>query len=81
MPADFMVTELHDLFSGKHGGRHNAKEITLFDSVGFASEDLSVLRFIRNILASEKYVKTSALHTLDIVSTQNDPKNLFCIFE
>ncbi len=57
MPDNFVVTELHDLFVGNHIGRQSEEEITLFDGVGFASEDLSVLRFIRNILANEHYVK------------------------
>ncbi|MCF7364449.1 ornithine cyclodeaminase [Vibrio sp. A1-b2] len=81
MPDDFAVTELHDLFTGNQMGRRSEEEITLFDGVGFASEDLSVLRFIRNILTSEQYVKKSELQTLDIVSNQIDPKNLFSLFQ
>lgn len=79
MPADFRVTELHELFSGSHPGRRNANEITIFDSVGFASEDLSVLRFIRNILAEQRSEATGDLQTLDMVSSQKDPKNLFSL--
>jgi ornithine cyclodeaminase len=74
MPANFPVTELHQLFNGEKAGRTSEHEITLFDSVGFASEDLSILRFIKNI------VETQHLPLLDIVSNQNDPKNLFSLF-
>lgn len=44
MPADFKVTELWEVVTGKTPGRAAAEEITVFDSVGFALEDFSVLR-------------------------------------
>ncbi|WP_262021736.1 ornithine cyclodeaminase [Vibrio quintilis] len=81
MPDDFPVTELHDLFDNQHPGRRSDHELTIFDSVGFASEDLSILRFVRNILADEKIVKKKELKTLDVVSSQPDPKNLFSLFQ
>ena len=46
MPADFAVTELWEVLNGARGGRRSAEEITVFDSVGFAMEDYSALRFM-----------------------------------
>ncbi len=46
MPADFPVTELWSVFCGAAPGRSDAAQITLFDSVGFALEDFSVLRYL-----------------------------------
>lgn len=44
-----VYAELWELVSGKKKGRKNAKEITLFDSVGFALEDYSILRLIYDL--------------------------------
>jgi ornithine cyclodeaminase len=46
MPADFAVTELWQVLSGKLPGRTNEAQITVFDSVGFALEDYSALRYL-----------------------------------
>ena len=43
---DHPVTELWEVISGKAKGRTDAKQITLFDSVGFAIEDFSALRYV-----------------------------------
>ncbi len=48
MPADFAVTELWQVLSGKLQGRKLDSEVTMFDSVGFALEDFSALRFLRD---------------------------------
>jgi len=48
LPADFAVTELWQVLTGLAAGRHDAQQITLFDSVGFAMQDYSVLRFLRD---------------------------------
>jgi ornithine cyclodeaminase len=45
-------------------------DITLFDSVGFAIEDFSTLRLVRDLLGED------ARH-LDLVPTLDNPKNLF----
>src|SRR6202007_1797876 len=44
LPADHPVTELWQVMTGQAEGRKTAKQITLFDSVGFATEDFSALR-------------------------------------
>ena len=42
---DHPVTELWRVITGAHHGRTDARQITLFDSVGFAIEDFSALRY------------------------------------
>ncbi|CAG2126816.1 ornithine cyclodeaminase [Cupriavidus plantarum] len=72
MPADFAVTELWQVLAGRLSGRTEASEITVFDSVGFALEDYSALRYLRD--------SADALglgQTLDLVPRQADPKDLF----
>ncbi len=39
LPEDYPVTELWQVISGEKQGRVNDRQITLFDSVGFATED------------------------------------------
>jgi ornithine cyclodeaminase len=48
LPADFAVTELWQVLTGQTAGRICEHQITLFDSVGFALQDYSVLRFLRD---------------------------------
>jgi ornithine cyclodeaminase len=51
MPADFAVTELWQVLRGEAPGRTSDGQITLFDSVGFALEDYSALRYLRDAAA------------------------------
>ncbi len=46
MAPDFAVTELWRVLTGEMTGRDNAAQITVFDSVGFAIEDFSALRYL-----------------------------------
>lgn len=71
MPADFPVTELWSILSGSTPGRTSAHEVTLFDSVGFALEDFSALRYLDDHLAP------GDVRTLDLVPTMSDPKDLY----
>ena len=48
MPADFAVTEFWRVLQGQAAGRDDATQVTLFDSVGFALEDFSALRLLRD---------------------------------
>ena len=48
MPIDFPVTELWRVLAGKAAGRTDDRQVTLFDSVGFALEDYSALRYMRD---------------------------------
>lgn len=40
MPRDFEVTELWRVLTGQAWGRSHADEVTVFDSVGFAPDDV-----------------------------------------
>ncbi|MCZ4365509.1 ornithine cyclodeaminase [Sulfitobacter dubius] len=73
---DHPVTELWEVISGKAKGRTDAKQITLFDSVGFAIEDFSALRYV---LAAIK--GTPWFSNLDMVADPDDPRDLFGMFE
>ncbi len=72
MPADFRVTELWQVLQGQAAGRCGAQQVTLFDSVGFALEDFSALRYLR-----EAAERLDMGQMLDLVPDLADPKNLF----
>ncbi len=72
MPADFAVTEFWRVLAGTAPGRTSSAQITVFDSVGFALEDFSALRLLRELSAELGVGRTIAL-----VPDMADPKNLF----
>jgi ornithine cyclodeaminase len=72
MDPDYPVTELWQVVSGRAQGRRSEAQITLFDSVGFAIEDFSALRYVR-----EKLVGTDYFQKLDIIADPDDPRDLF----
>lgn len=72
MPEDFQVAELWEIIAGNKKGRRSARDITIFDSVGFATEDFSALRYLR-----DKVSGTSFCKTLDLLANPEDPRNLF----
>lgn len=72
MPADFQAHALWQVLAGTAQGRDDAQQVTLFDSVGFALEDLSALRYIHQL--SQKLGIGSMV---DLVPTLRDPKDLF----
>jgi ornithine cyclodeaminase len=72
MPADFPVTELWRVLAGQAVGRESAGQITVFDSVGFALEDYSALRLLRDC-ARELRLGVP----LPLIPQMDDPKNLF----
>lgn len=74
MPADFAVTEFADLLAGRATGRCSAAEVTVFDSVGFALEDFSALRYLHRLLHAQRRSQQ-----LDLVPDLDDPKDLFGI--
>lgn len=69
---DFAVTELWEVVQGRAPGRTSATQVTVFDSVGFAIEDFSALRFLRDEVGGSSYTST-----LDLVAEPDDPKDLF----
>ncbi|MGY1651803.1 ornithine cyclodeaminase [Geodermatophilus sp. SYSU D01119] len=72
VPADFPVTELWEVVAGRRPGRSSASQVTLFDSVGFAIEDLSALRYVRDAVRGTPWVDD-----IDLVAEPEDPKDLF----
>jgi ornithine cyclodeaminase len=72
LDADHPVTELWQVMTGKAEGRTNSKQITLFDSVGFATEDFSALRYVRDRLQ-----ETGLYEELDLLADPDEPRDLF----
>jgi len=73
MPPDYPVTELAQLVSGNAPARLSADEITVFDSVGFALEDYSALRFLHQLTSRQ----TQTTRQIDLVPDLDDPKDLY----
>lgn len=69
---DHPVTELWRVLSGQTPGRRSDEAITVFDSVGFALEDFSTLRFL-----SDAAHELGVGHPVELVAAPADPKNLF----
>ena len=72
MPADFAVTEFWRVLAGDAPGRRSADEVTLFDSVGFALEDYSALRLLRDCAIERGMGRDAGL-----IPSLRDPKDLF----
>ena len=71
--ADYPVTEFAALVSGAAAGRGSADDITIFDSVGFALEDYSALRFLHKLLEEDR----ANGRQIDLVPQLADPKDLY----
>lgn len=74
MPNDFPVTELHEIIKAEKAGRETDQDITVFDSVGFALEDYSVLRYFY-----DKALELGIGAKLNLVPEMNDVKDLYGI--
>ena len=72
LAPDHPVTELWQVITGTAQGRQTAREVTLFDSVGFAIEDFAALRYVRSKLA-----ETGLFTQLDMIADPDDPRDLF----
>jgi len=72
---DYPVNELWQVIRGELAGRKNDEEITLFDSVGFATEDFSALRYIRDLL--DRPGMSGMCELLDMIADPDDPRDLF----
>ncbi len=72
LPADHPVTELWSVIADRAEGRRGRDEITLFDSVGFAVEDFSALRYVRRKLA-----ETGLYEDLDLLADPDEPRDLY----
>jgi ornithine cyclodeaminase len=72
LEATHPVTELWEVILGSAVGRQNAAQITIFDSVGFATEDFSSLRYVRDQLE-----RTGKFTKLDLLADPDDPRDLY----
>lgn len=72
MPADFSVTEFWRVLQQLSPGRQTPNQITIFDSVGFALEDYSALRYMH-----ARAQEAGLLQQLELIPALKDPKNLF----
>ena len=75
LEADYPVKELWEYIRDETSGRDNDQQITLFDSVGFAIEDFSALRYIRDSLG--KPGMGGMYENLDMVADPDDPRDLY----
>ncbi|WP_046785875.1 ornithine cyclodeaminase [Pseudomonas putida] len=73
LEADSPVVDLWRVLTGEEQGRQSDDQVTVFDSVGFALEDYSVLRYVL-----EQAQKRGAGTKIDLVPwVEDDPKDLF----
>ncbi len=72
LAPDHPVTELWQVIAGQAPGRTSAKQITLFDGVGFAIEDFAALRYVH-----ARVKGTSFVQNLDMIADPDDPRDLY----
>ena len=72
LPASHPVTELWQVVTGEMAGRSSDQQITLFDSVGFAVEDFSALRYVQAKLRAFPHFSE-----LDLLADPDEPRDLF----
>lgn len=72
LAPDYPVRELWRVIGGLEAGRTDKAQITLFDSVGFATEDFSALRYVKDLIAG-----TGLVEELDLLADPDEPRDLF----
>jgi ornithine cyclodeaminase len=72
LDAAACVAELADVLSGKVPGRHDDREVSIFDSVGFALNDFSALRYLHRLNREH-----GGSEVIDLIPGLDDPKDLF----
>ncbi|ANK76597.1 ornithine cyclodeaminase [Ensifer adhaerens] len=72
LPAEHPVIELWQVMTGETEGRKSPDQITLFDSVGFAIEDFSALRYVRDQIAEH-----GMFTELDLLADPDEPRDLY----
>lgn len=70
------VTELWEVILGRKPGRTSLEQITLFDSVGFAIEDFSTLRLLRDLSST-----LGLGEEIDFLAAPTNPKDLFSLLD
>ncbi|HJS90649.1 MAG TPA: ornithine cyclodeaminase [Steroidobacteraceae bacterium] len=75
LPADFPVIELTEVVTARKPGRANDAEVTIFDSVGFALQDFSALRYLHRLHQQRRGRGTD----IDLIPDLENPKDLFSL--
>ncbi len=68
------VTELWEVINDQAPGRTSREQITVFDSVGFAIEDFTALRYLNDAVTG-----TDFSTEIDLIADPRDPKDLFSL--
>jgi len=76
MPDDSPVTEFWHVLAGHAKGREHAEQVTLFDSVGFALEDYSALRYVMDVAQA-----LDIGEDIELVPSLANPKDLFTLLQ
>jgi ornithine cyclodeaminase len=72
LEVDFPVVDLWRVLAGVAPGRQSDAQVTVFDSVGFALEDYSALRYVYRLA-----LEHSIGQEVELVPAADDPKDLF----
>jgi ornithine cyclodeaminase len=67
------VTELADILLARRPARSSDREVSIFDSVGFALNDFSSLRYLHRLNAEQP----DGGQRIDLIPEPDDPKDLF----
>lgn len=76
LSPEHVVNPLWKVIAGIEAGRDSIEQITIFDSVGFALEDLAVLRYIYDLATSLQVGEM-----IDLVPKMENPKDLFALIK
>lgn len=76
LDANHIHAELWQILDGKKTARENNDEITIFDSVGFAVEDYSVLKLVYEISK-----ELNIGENIDLIPDLNNPKDLYSLIK
>lgn len=76
MPAESPVTEFWQVVAGVAKGRESVEQVTLFDSVGFALEDYSALRYVLDTARA-----LGIGREIELVPTLENPKDLYALLQ
>jgi ornithine cyclodeaminase len=74
--SSYIHAELWQIINGEKAGRENEHEITIFDSVGFALEDYSVLKLVHK-LSNELNLGTD----VNLIPDLDNPKDLYSLIK
>jgi ornithine cyclodeaminase len=75
LSANFPVTELTQVLTTRKPGRVGDAEVTIFDSVGFALQDFSALRYLHRLHRQRRGSRAA----IDLIPDLEDPKDLFSL--